>query len=413
MHTSLDHVPAIPPGGDTARQPFRLAGFLVATVVALLGLWQGFFFLRDSTAPRLVVAGLAVVWAGGGLSLFFFLANRMIEHLPLKWAARLQPFVFVGPAIAMVAYYLALPTVRTFIASLFDRDGSAFVGLANYVTIFTQRFMLETFRNNLMWIVFGASLTVVAGLVIATLADRSRFERLAKAIVFMPMAISLVGAGIIWKFVYAVRDVSDPQIGLLNALVVAFGGEPQAWIAQLQPWNNLFLIVIVVWLQTGFAMVLFRPRSRGAGRGPRGGAGRRCRRTPHLLPDPDPFDQGDDHHRHRNRDDLHPEDLRRGHRHDRRPVWDRCDRDAVLQPVFCQPELRAGLGDRRRAPRHRLALRRLQSAAVPPEGGVVTGSLRRPLPHVIVNGTLILVCLLWLLPTFGLFVSSFRTATTS
>ena len=123
--------------------------------------------------------------------------------------------------------------------------------------------MLETFRNNLMWIVFGASLTVVAGLVIATLADRSRFERLAKAIVFMPMAISLVGAGIIWKFVYAVRDVSDPQIGLLNALVVAFGGEPQAWIAQLQPWNNLFLIVIVVWLQTGFAMVLFSAAIKG------------------------------------------------------------------------------------------------------------------------------------------------------
>jgi alpha-glucoside transport system permease protein len=123
--------------------------------------------------------------------------------------------------------------------------------------------MLVTFRNNLMWVVFGASLTVVCGLVVATLADRSRFERLAKAIVFMPMAISLVGAGIIWKFIYAVRDVSDPQIGLLNAIVVAFGGEPQAWIAQLQPWNNLFLVVIVVWLQTGFAMVIFSAAIKG------------------------------------------------------------------------------------------------------------------------------------------------------
>ena len=187
----------------------------------------------------------------------------LVEHLPLKWAARVQPFVFVGPAIAMVGYYLALPTVRTFIASLFDRDGSMFVALANYVTVFTQPFMLVTFRNNLMWLVFGASLTVIAGLIVATLADRSRFERLAKAIVFMPMAISLVGAGIIWKFVYAVRDVSDPQIGLLNAIVVALGGEPQAWIALLQPWNNLFLIIIVVWLQTGFAMVLFSAAIKG------------------------------------------------------------------------------------------------------------------------------------------------------
>ena len=79
----------------------------------------------------------------------------------------------------------------------------------------------------------------------------------------MPMAISLVGAGVIWNFVYAVRDPSDPQIGLLNAIVVALGGEPQAWIALLQPWNNLFLIVIVVWLQTGFAMVLFSAAIKG------------------------------------------------------------------------------------------------------------------------------------------------------
>lgn len=265
MQTSLDRVPALPPESraSPARFALRLAGFLAAAMVAAWILWEGFFFLRDSTSPRLVVAGLAVLWAAGGLSLFFFLANRLVEHLPLRWAARLQPVVFIGPAIAMVVYYLALPTVRTLIASLFDRDGSAFVGLANYVTIFTQPFMLVTFRNNLMWIVFGASLTVISGLVIATLADRSRFERLAKAIVFMPMAISLVGAGIIWKFVYAVRDVSDPQIGLLNAIVVAFGGEPQAWIAQLQPWNNLFLIVIVVWLQTGFAMVLFSAAIKG------------------------------------------------------------------------------------------------------------------------------------------------------
>jgi alpha-glucoside transport system permease protein len=265
MQTSLDHVPALPPAGrgGVAGLPLHLIGTLAASIAAFWVLWQGFFFLRDSTAPKLVIAGLAVLWAGGGLSLFFFLANRLIEHLPLKWAARVLPFVFVGPAIAMVVYYLALPTVRTFIASLFDRDGSVFVGLENYAAIFTQQFMLETFRNNLMWIVFGASLTVIAGLIVATLADRSRFERLAKAIVFMPMAISLVGAGIIWKFVYAVRDVSDPQIGLLNAIVVAFGGEPQAWIAQLQPWNNLFLIVIVVWMQTGFAMVLFSAAIKG------------------------------------------------------------------------------------------------------------------------------------------------------
>jgi alpha-glucoside transport system permease protein len=265
MHTSLEQTPAaLPsPAPRNGRAALRLAGTAGAAILAAWVVWEGFFFLRDSSLPRLVIAGLAVLWTIGGLSLFFLVANRIVEHLPLASAARLQPFIFVGPAIAMVAYFLAAPTVRTLVASLFDRDGTAFVGLDNYVKVFTQPFMLVTFRNNLMWIVFGASLTVVCGLVVATLADRSRFERLAKAIVFMPMAISLVGAGIIWKFVYAVRDISDPQIGLLNAIVVAFGGEPQAWIAQLQPWNNLFLIVIVVWLQTGFAMVIFSAAIKG------------------------------------------------------------------------------------------------------------------------------------------------------
>jgi alpha-glucoside transport system permease protein len=123
--------------------------------------------------------------------------------------------------------------------------------------------MLEVFRNNLLWLVVGTSLTLSFGLLIAILADRSRFESLAKAIIFMPMAISFVGAGIIWNFVYETRQAGDPQIGLLNAVWTALGGEPQAWTSLLQPWNNLFLIVIMVWLQTGFAMVLFSAAIKG------------------------------------------------------------------------------------------------------------------------------------------------------
>jgi alpha-glucoside transport system permease protein len=251
------------------RDPARGAAWLqlsITLVVLVVGCWafvEGFLFLRDSSTPKLVGAAVAVVWAGGTLALFFFVASRIIELMPLRWAVRLQPFIFIGPAIVMVVYFLAAPAVRTLIASLFNRDGSAFVGLGNYVTVFTDPAMLVTFRNNLMWLVFGATFTVILGLAVAALADRSRFEKLAKSIVFMPMAISLVGAGVIWKFVYAVRDVSDSQIGLLNAIVVAFGGQPQAWIAQLQPWNNLFLIVIVVWAQTGFAMVLFSAALKG------------------------------------------------------------------------------------------------------------------------------------------------------
>jgi len=232
-------------------------------VVTFIVLWQGFIFLRDSEAPKWIVAIVAIVWGVGGVALLYLVSNWLIERLSPVWVRRLQPFVFVGPAIAILTWYLALPTVRTFWFSLFNADSSEFVGLQNYVAIFTDRSMFIAFRNNLLWIVFGASLSVIFGLLIAVLADRSRFENIAKSLIFMPMAISMVGAGVIWNFIYEVKQKGDPQIGLLNAIWVAMGGEPQAWTALNQPWNNLFLIVIVIWLQTGFAMVLFSAAIKG------------------------------------------------------------------------------------------------------------------------------------------------------
>ena len=240
-----------------------LASNLVIAAAAVATLLVGFFFLRDTDLPRLVTAGIAVVGFGVSFVALYLAFDRILQHLPRSWARRLQPLPFVGPGLVMVGYFVGLPMVRTLIASLFNRDGTVFVGIANYVSVFTEPFMLVTFRNNLLWLVFGAGFTVVLGLLIAALADHSRFEKAAKAIIFMPMAISLVGAAIIWKFIYAVKDSSEPQIGLLNAIVTAFGGEPQAWIQLLQPWNNLFLIVILVWMQTGYAMVLFSAAIKG------------------------------------------------------------------------------------------------------------------------------------------------------
>jgi alpha-glucoside transport system permease protein len=155
----------------------------------------------------------------------------------------------------MLVWMLGLPTIRTFILSLYDGNSIKFVGLSNYIGVFTDPNMLTVFRNNLLWMIFGTSLTVSLGLLIAVLADRSKFETAAKAFIFMPMAISFVGAGVIWNFIYAVKPVDAPQIGLLNSIVVGLGGQPQAWTAFFQPWNNFFLIIIVIWLQTGYAMV--------------------------------------------------------------------------------------------------------------------------------------------------------------
>ncbi len=254
---------AIGPLGKFGTAIGRVLVSILIPLIAFFVLYQGFIFLRDSDAPKLVVAGVAIVWGVGGVLLLYFLANWFVELLPEAWRHRILPYVFVGPAIAILLWYLAIPALRTIYLSFFDRNSQNFVGFQNYIESFTSRFMLEAYRNNLLWIVFGATSAVLLGLIIAVLADRSRFEKLAKTLIFLPMAISMIGAGIIWNFMYSVRDPASPQIGLLNAILAGFGAKPLAWTALIQPWNNLFLIIVVVWLQTGFAMVLFSAAIKG------------------------------------------------------------------------------------------------------------------------------------------------------
>lgn len=240
----------------------RIALSVFVPIVTFLVLYAGFRFLRDANAPKGVVAAVAIIWGVGGVALLYLVSNWLVEKFGDKWRARLQPFVFVGPAIAILVWYLALPTVRTFWVSLFDANNEVFVGLKNYLAVFTDRNMFTAFRNNLLWIVFGASLAVIFGLLIAVLADRSRFEKISKSLIFMPMAISMVGGAIIWKMIYNV----DPNIGMFNAVFTRLTGQPAvAWTAaaNIQPWNNLFLIFIMIWLQAGYAMTLFSAAIKG------------------------------------------------------------------------------------------------------------------------------------------------------
>jgi alpha-glucoside transport system permease protein len=241
----------------------RLLVSIAVPLFAFVVLWQGFLFLRSNDAPKLVTAVVAIAWGVGGVALLYTVMNWFLERLPGGYGSRLLPFLFVGPAMAMLIWFLALPTLRTFLISLQNSDSSQFVGIQNYIDIFGNPAMLEVFRNNLLWLVVGTSFVLGFGLLIAVLSDRSRIETVAKSIIFMPMAISFVGAGVIWNFIYEVRQKGDEQIGLLNAIWTGLGGDPQAWTALLQPWNNLFLIVIMIWLQTGFAMVLFSAAIKG------------------------------------------------------------------------------------------------------------------------------------------------------
>lgn len=242
----------------------RLVVALFVPVVTFVVLWRVFIFLRDAQASKLVTAVVAIVWGVGGVMALFLVANFVIEQMPDRWKARLTPFVFVGPATAVLAWYLALPTIRSFWASLRGPEGAVFVGLDNYVYAFTSPAMLESFRNNLLWLVVGTGAAVGVGLIVAVLADRTHpsFETAVKALIFMPMAISMVGASVIFRFIYTFRPPGADQIGLLNAVLTGLGGEPRAWLL-MQPWNTFFLIAILVWLQTGYAMVIISAAIKG------------------------------------------------------------------------------------------------------------------------------------------------------
>ncbi len=237
---------------------------LFVPALTFIVLWQGYIFLSKSQAPQLVLVLVAIIWGVGGVALLYLVANWLVNKLPTKMAKVLQPFVFVGPAVVIMGWFLAVPVFRTFISSFRNALGNDWAGFSNYFFAFTDQRMLETFRNNLLWLILGTSFSVGLGLLIAVLADRTRMEVLYKSIIFTPMAISFVGAGVIWKFIYTYKGegVSIQEIGLLNAIVLALGGTSQPWLS-LPPWNNLFLIIIMVWLQTGYAMVVLSSAIKG------------------------------------------------------------------------------------------------------------------------------------------------------
>ncbi|MBP1464850.1 sugar ABC transporter permease [Candidatus Chloroploca sp. M-50] len=248
--------------------PGRLVIALGLFALLVLFIWGGFVFLRDAqrgdTLPKLLTAAIAIIWGVGGAAGTFYTLNMIVEQLPGNVRRILLPYVFVGPAVLFLGWALFFPTIRTFYLSFLDASSTNFVGIDNYLAVFTERSMQTAFRNNIFfWMIFGTAGCVVAGLIIAVLADRSSFETLAKSLIFMPMAISFVGAGVIWRFIYYYSPPGQPQIGLLNALVTDMGFPPQAWTTLLQPQNNFFLVIILVWMQTGFAMVIFSAAIKG------------------------------------------------------------------------------------------------------------------------------------------------------
>ncbi len=174
----------------------------------------------------------------------------------------LTPVFYVGPAILFLLVYQFYPALQTIRLSFLDRRSVNFVGLDNYRYVFTSQVMLRAFKNNLLWLVFFTVGTVGLGLLFAILVDRVKYESMAKSIIFMPMAISFVGAGVVWKFMYSYKPPGAEQIGLLNQILVIFGFEPKGWLLQA-PLNNFALIVVGLWIWTGYCMVILSAAYKG------------------------------------------------------------------------------------------------------------------------------------------------------
>jgi alpha-glucoside transport system permease protein len=235
----------------------RIVGALVIPIVAFAILWLSFDFLREADANRFVLVGVSIVVGVAGVFFLFWAMNRTVDALPARFREGVRPYVFVGPALVILAVFLVYPVINTIIISFGDRQGHGFVGLDNYEFVFTDDSMLRSIRNTAGWIIVVPVVATAIGLAFATLADRlRRGEAVAKSLIFMPMAISFVGATVTWRLIYSFRPEGfGTNIGLLNGIKSGLGMSPTPWL-QEQPWNNFLLMVIMIWMQTGFAMVV-------------------------------------------------------------------------------------------------------------------------------------------------------------
>jgi len=221
-------------------------------------------------------AALTIVLGVGVFLAYFWGANWILDRalasnarMPHALAqrrdnlrSRIRPWLFLAPALIFLLVYLVYPVFETFRLSLYDRLGQDFVGPDNYTWAIHDATFWQAALNNLGWLVIVPALSTIFGLLIAVLADRVWWGGLGKTLVFTPMAISFVGAAVIWRFVYAYRGPDMPQIGILNAFVTWLGYPPQPWM-QLTYVNSLLLMVILIWIQTGFAMVILSAALRG------------------------------------------------------------------------------------------------------------------------------------------------------
>jgi len=205
-----------------------------------------------------VVGVPLVLWA------YLFLIENALKKVNPRKRARIRPWIWLLPAFLLLGAFLIYPAINTIVLGFMNASSTKFVGLANFVSIFSDSAMLVVLRNNLLWLVILPLVTVTLGLIIAVLSDRVRYESAAKAVIFLPMAISFVAAGVIWKFMYQFQPAGTAQVGTVNAILTGIFPhfQPQAWLFNKSE-NNWALITVGIWMWTGFAMVILSAGLKG------------------------------------------------------------------------------------------------------------------------------------------------------
>jgi alpha-glucoside transport system permease protein len=215
---------------------------------------------------NLVTAIEVVVGVPVALIAYIWLTERLVTLAPERWHRRIRPWLWLAPALAFLGFFLVYPTVRTVIRSLQSKSElkPKFVGLDNYKWFFTNRDALGALLNNVLWLVLLTVFTVGIGLLVAVLVDKVKYEAWAKSIIFLPLAISMVAAGVIWKFMYDYKPPGETQTGTLNAAIGTVGLGPVGWLqAPSFRVSTFALIAIMVWMWTGFAMVIISAALKG------------------------------------------------------------------------------------------------------------------------------------------------------
>ncbi|HEX8939234.1 MAG TPA: sugar ABC transporter permease [Candidatus Limnocylindrales bacterium] len=213
---------------------------------------------------RIITAAIVVFGVPAVLIGYIWATEQVLRVVPQRARGRVRPWLWLAPALVLLFVFLVYPTIQTIILSFQNRYGTAWVGTRNYEWFFTAGPGLSALLNNIIWLVCLTVFTLVVGLAVAVLADGVRYERIAKTIFFMPLAISGVAAALIWKFMYAYQPPGAPQTGTLNAVVTAVGISPVPWLTvDTFRLNTFCLILVMTWLWTGFGMVIISAAYKG------------------------------------------------------------------------------------------------------------------------------------------------------